>query len=429
MNEYKEIKEDWLNGVECDWKIYESVDEVKNENIVSVSYFSKKNKSNEKKKKYFEGLKKLYYDIRKILPHYTLRIYCDKSVIKNVIEFYKKVNKNHIEIYQYQISLLLENGQNEIHKGTTGTLIRFLPLFNFELHQCSKKIVLDIDTYDNHLFLELIKKIENEKIYFCYRSHPYYYQHKRLSCVESEIQFEYLVAHFIYQINEIDKYIFFDFLKRYFVNIQNVNIKKIKNRCGMISEFEYGIDEIFMNESFLPKQFEILDTKNEYTNQNYTLDIVYYLSNYDYKYVFLDFLEEIKKLNQTQMKKYHKDIQTFFRHFFEVTKLTQISKFKKSNGNYDILSLISFIENDQSQNSMNFYQNDFIPLFKNNKMGKKIQKVFQQYFYFDFISNKLNRLKSIIDIYKENTFLIIEMGKNRERKIKYIKYKSIEKKK
>jgi hypothetical protein len=419
MNEYKEMNEMWINGIDCKWKIYKNEE---NENIISISYFSKKNKSNEKKKKYFEGLQKLYHDMRRILPHYTLRIYCDKSVIQNVLSFYKKVNYKNIEIYQYQIDFLLENGQNSIHKGTIGTLIRFLPLFNFELHQCSKKVVLDIDTYYNDLFLTFIKKIENEKIYFCYRSHPYYYQHERLNCVESEITFEYLVAHFIYQINEINFDIWNQFLERYFLDIQNRNLNKIKNRCKMISPFEYGIDELFMNEYFLPKQFEILDTDNQYTNENYTLDILYYLSNYDYKYVFLDFLEEIKRLNSSQMKRNQKQIQLFFKHFFEVTKMKQISSFQKQNGTYDILSFISFLQNQDSKNSTEFYQFDFIPLFKDSKIGKKIQKVFQYYFYFDFISSRLNQLKSILDIHKENSFLIIEISKNRKRKVKYSKY-------
>jgi hypothetical protein len=209
--------------------------------------------------------------MRKILPHYILRVYCDESVIERVLSFYHHVKRDHMEIFQYHIPLLFEI-IDKVHKGTTGTLWRFLPLHDLELHTSDRTLVLDIDTHYNDIFVKLIRKIEDEKreTHFMYRSHPFYYLTQRLSCVESDIQFEYLVAHFIYQTNKVSSHILCSFLERYFVNLSNQNKQKIYQTCEMKSEFEYGIDEVFMNEYFLPQQFK----------QTEKVDILYHLSYY-----------------------------------------------------------------------------------------------------------------------------------------------------
>ncbi len=413
--DYIEVKEQLSPHMECIWKIYKK-DVKKDYHIVSVSYFSKKDKSAEKKKKYFDGLKKLYFLMRKILPNYTLRVYCDESVISNILSFYHKVNKDHIEIFEYNIPILHESNNHTIHKGTTGTLWRFLPLLKTKIHHCDKKLVLDIDTFYNDMYLKLIKNIEekDEKIYFMYRSHPYYYQSKRLSCVEGVVDFEYLVAHFIYQSNEVDYSIFSNFLERYFVNISNINKNKIMKKCEMISEFEYGIDELFMNEYFLEKQFEFVEkTDNK-------LYILYHLSPYDYKYVFFDFLDEIKKISKNKDEKVILFMEKLFEALHlknELEKYNLINKTKK----IDVNKFITFIQNYKSNKSIYFYDKLFIPLFKNESYKKKIQNVFKKYFQFDFINTHLLRLKNIIDLYKDHHFLLFQKTIQKP-KIVYMKH-------
>ena len=404
--DFIEVKEKLSPNIECIWKIYKKEGEKKNYNIISISYFSKKDKSAEKKKKYFEGLKKLYFLMKKILPHYILRIYCDQSVISNILTFYHKVNKEHIEIFQYNIPFLQESNNSSIHKGTTGTLWRFLPLLKTKLHHCDKKLVLDIDTFYNDIYLKLIKDLEtkNEKVYFMYRSHPYYYQHKRLSCVEGVIDFEFLVAHFIYQSNEIDYSIFSNFLERYLVNISNKNKDKIIKKCEMISEFEYGIDETFMNEYFLEKQFELIP---KYEKDKSKLYILYHISPYDYKYVFFEFLDEIKKINKSK----DTNVILFMEKLFEALNLkSELEKYNLVNVNkkINVNKFINFIQNYKSNDSSFFYSQLLIPLFKNESYGKKIQNVFKKYFQFDFINPHLLRQKNIFDLYKDNHFLIFQ---------------------
>lgn len=415
--DFIEVKEKLSPNIECIWKIYKKEVEKKNYNIISISYFSKKDKSAEKKKKYFEGLKKLYFLMKKILPDYILRVYCDQSVISNILTFYHKVNKEHIEIFQYNIPFLQESNNSSIHKGTTGTLWRFLPLLKTKIHHCDKKLVLDIDTFYNDMYLKLIKDLEekNEKVYFMYRSHPYYYQHKRLSCVEGVVDFEFLVAHFIYQSNEIDYNIFSNFLERYLVNISNVNKNKIIKKCEMISEFEYGIDETFMNEYFLEKQIELIKKEDS------KLYILYHITPYDYKYVFFEFLDELKKLNKS------KDIKVilFMEKLFEILHLkSELEKYnliEKINGKINIHKFINFIKNNKSNEANFFYSQLLIPLFKNESYGKKIQNIFKKYFHFDFINPLLLRLKNIIDLSKNKQFILFQKT-IKQPKILYIKH-------
>jgi hypothetical protein len=415
-----DIKEQLSPNIECNWKIYKNNNIKKDYNIISVSYFSKKDKSAEKKKRYFEGLQKLYFMMKKILPYYTLRVYCDSSVISNIFEFYNKVKEENIEIFQYDIPFLHESNNSTIHKGTIGTLWRFLPLLKSKLHHCDKKLILDIDTYYNDMYLKLIKKLEDdkEKVYFMYRSHPYYYQQKRLSCVEGVVDFEYLVAHFIYQSNEIDYNILSNFLERYLVNISNQNKDKIVKKCEMISEFEYGIDETFMNEVFLPKQIELIDVNEK---RDYKMYVLYHISVYDYKYVFFDFLDEIKNKskNSNQVK-----IKLFMEKLFEAFQLKEeLKKYSLINENQkiDVNKFIEFIQNYKSSQSILFYDKILIPLFKNESYKKKIQNVFKKYFDFHFVNPRLTRLKKILDLQKDKHFLILQKT-NKTPKISYIKH-------
>lgn len=414
-----EIKELLSPHIECIWNIYRKHKPTNDYNIISVSYFSKKDKTNEKKKRYFQGLQQLYYLMRRLLPNFILRVYCDSSVISNMVLFYNSVKKNYIELFHYDIKYLYEPNNNEYHKGTIGTLWRFLPLFKSHIHSCNKKLVLDIDTIYNDLFLKLIQKIEKTDVHLMYRSHPYYYQIQRINCAESDIKFEYLVAHFIYQTNEIDYDIFPEFLERYFVNITDIDRKKIVEKCKMISEFEYGIDEIFMNEYFLTKHYKLLKNKDN----KYNIYICYHISNYDYKYILIDFLNEIQ-LKYLNIKKDDFDkINLFFMKLFKKIELIKPLETYKiiENNRFNIKKFIDFINNYKSNDSTYFYDNLLIPTFKNNIFNKKIAIIFKKYFKFYFIDKKLQRLNYIISLYRENHFLILEKTILKY-KIKYYPY-------
>ncbi len=394
------VKENLSPHMECEWKIYRDTIPKENYHLISVSYFSKKDKSDEAKKKYFEGLKQLYFMMRKILPHYILRVYCDTSVIERVLSFYHHIKSDHMEIFQYHIPLLFEINAN-VHKGTTGTLWRFLPLHDLKLHTSHRTLVLDVDTHYNDLFLKLIRKIEDEKreTHFMYRSHAYYYLTPRLSCVESDIQFEYLVAHFIYQTNKVSSHILSDFLERYFVNLSNHNKSKIYQTCEMKSEFEYGIDEIFMNEYFLPKQFKQTDK----------VDILYHLSHYDYRVFITEALNMFyKNMSKSKNKSKNEDkIHAFLKKIFE--SLEFMNRLKEyhlisTNGKIKIYELLESIKKN------NTFYDFFIDQIKNKHILQKLIYMIKEDDIFSNISqNQQNLLlsKYIIGLYKIDHFFIL----------------------
>ncbi len=396
------VKENLSPHMECEWKIYRETIPKENYHLISVSYFSKKNKSDEAKKKYFEGLKQLYFQMRKILPNYILRVYCDTSVIERVLSFYHHIKRDHMEIFQYHIPLLFEINDN-VHKGTTGTLWRFLPLHDLELHTSHRTLVLDIDPgHDdmnyNDMLIRFIRKIEYEKreTYFMYRSFPTYHLMPRILCTESDIQFEYLVAHFIYQTNKISSYILSSFLERYFVNLSNQNRIKIYQTCEMKSEFEYGIDEIYMNEYFLPQQFK----------QTKKIDIFYYHDNYyvytmNIKIFIIELLNFLKNMSKKNMNK--DTIQQFMKNLCE--SLEFMNRLKEyhlitSDGKINIYEFLKYIKMD------NTFYDYFIGQIKNKRTLKKLIHLIKDPFTFS-IPKKLQLYKSIINLYKIDQFFIL----------------------
>lgn len=380
------VKENLSPHMECEWKIYRETIPKENYHLISVSYFSKKDKSNEVKKKYFEGLKQLYFQMRKILPNYILRVYCDTSVIERVLSFYHHIKRDHMEIFQYHIPLLFEINDN-VHKGTTGTLWRFLPLHDLELHTSHRTLVLDVDTHYNDIFVKWIRKIEDEKreTHFMYRSMPLYHTLRHILCVESDIHFEYLVAHFIYQTNKVSSHILPPFLERYFVNLSNQNKQKIYQTCEMKSEFEYGIDEIYMNEYFLLEQFK----------QTKKVDILYSISYHDYR----SFIIEVLNTNKNEDK-----IQLFFKKLIESLGLMNLLKEYHLISNDGKIKIYELLETIKKNNT--FYDL-FIGLFKNASILKKVSYVIKEHFNVSNIPQKLKLSKYIIDLHKIDHFFIL----------------------
>jgi hypothetical protein len=425
-----EIQEQLSPNIECKWKIYRSIIPEKDYNIISVSFFKKKVKgSMNNKKKYFEGLKKTYYSMRKILPHYILRIYCDESVIEETFKFYKKVNEDHIELFVYHIPLLIED--TYYHKGTTGTLWRFLPLLKTNIHKCDKKLVLDIDSddkYNNELFLKIIKKIENKKIYFMYMNRPNYAFKPRIKHLDKKKKdFFNILGGFIYQINEIDYKIFSDFLERYFVNISNKNQYKIKNLLKRVSVYEYGIDEIFLNESFLYCQSKILsDPENFYIKHDYKIYILESMLLSDFYKLICYFLEQYHVKNNKILNKMNK-------------KIKDQDKFEKCIYQmYETFGLVHLLEkNELLHEKHQIILSKYIELFHKNKSNElflnlyyglnnkhhipsinhKIIKIFKNYFfpYIQFKDKTYHIYSQILSLFKFDNYLFFIKSKDKIR--------------
>lgn len=234
----KKIKENISDNIICNWEIINKQSD--NINIISVVYFVYN-----QDKKYEDGLLKLINKFRKILNNYYLRIYYDDSSKKNIMRLLDKTNHRYdkyIELFKYDIPKLKVN---KLHGKTVGTLIRFMPLFDYKLHKVNKCIIFDIDNNLHYYYKKLDRYFTKNNITIAYRSRACYYINKRILCTNT---FNYpIIASFIYKSKNTPKNIYQDFFEEFFIKKN----KDYLNKCDLKDEYSYGIDEIFMNDYYL----------------------------------------------------------------------------------------------------------------------------------------------------------------------------------
>ncbi len=410
----------------CKWSIHKSPKSDKLHNLISVTYFEKESLTNaNKKKRYFEGLKYIFKTMRIYLKNYILRIYHDASVNTKLYTFYdslKDEEKDFIEFYQYDIPYLYEKeNNNKYHKGTTGTLWRFLPFFDNPLHNknVSSKVVLDIDNNrNNYNFILLTKKIEKKKSIECaYRTHPFYYKTPRVTCLNKNNKgnpkdsFYYIVAHYIYQKNIIPYKIMENFLEKYLYNISNVNMRYLENECYQEEhkegkkglQFGYGVDELFMNSSYLRYIHE----------KKINIMYVYYLTNFDYFKTIYYTYGEIKESYEKKIPINEEKINEFSKELFEKMNIMEIFKKNKiyEKNKFDIKKLSNFVikEDGESENLYYKIRNEF---FSHNIGKKGYIEVLKKYLPFSFFSKNFKMFLHLLSLNKNGYFLLLSNEKN-----------------
>lgn len=218
----------------------------KNYNIISVVFFNKKT-SYKDNKYYIYGLNNIITNFTKVLPSYRLRIYHDNTtvtLINDLLKNYDSIITDMIELFEYNIPFFREDNMI-YHKGVIGTLIRFLPLFNSTIHRVNKCIVFDADNTMGEYYNKLINYYDTNNIKFSYRSR-FCYISKRISCLSDNIIKYPMIASYIYQSISLPYRIFSNFLEELYIK-NSSNIMNLVNRCNIVNEYEYGIDELFIN--------------------------------------------------------------------------------------------------------------------------------------------------------------------------------------
>jgi hypothetical protein len=253
------IYEKLSNNISCYWDIEKSLPSEKYK-IISVVFFLKEN-TFENNKKYIFGINNILNNFDKYFPDFRLRIYYDNSsnyILKNIIKKNKKnkkFNNNNIELYKYEIPIFYDNNKKK-HKGTIGTLIRFLPLYDYELHKVDECIIFDIDNkigIFNHTIYEKLKK---KNMLFGYRSRVCYGFKNRILCINDKNIIEFpIIASLIYNFISLPNNILGDFLDDLYYKKNEDSLKFIES-CEIINEYEYGIDEIFINNYHLRYLFQ-----------------------------------------------------------------------------------------------------------------------------------------------------------------------------
>jgi hypothetical protein len=389
-------------NIKCNWNIIKYTKEPENNyNIISVVFFKKKElyKSFDE---YINGLSNIIKLFSKVLKNYRLRIYYDDSVQEYINDISKNIPeliKNDIELYKYDIPFFRDD---IYHKGVIGTLIRFLPLYNFKLHKVDTCIVFDIDNKIINYYKNIINFYIQNNIKFAYRSRFCYGIEDRISCNKKDkYNNKYtIIASFIYQSITLPKKIFKTFIKKLFIKT-NSSILKLIEKCNIENKYEYGIDEIFLNH---------IHIKFFYVNQIKISVIMF--NHSDIMVGIYNFIDYIKTNNELLM------YIDFCKNIFSIIGFNCITKniidttdINKSKDNFikllddnedDLDIKIKLIYNDFNK------KNKLVKILKNEKKKKN-----NIYNYNKLIECLLDNIK-LINIYKLNLLILNTKYENKQ---------------
>lgn len=272
--------------------------------LLSASLFLLSN-SYKSAERYVNGLKKIYEFI-KVNPEYTLRLYYDNSIYKDpnynfVINKLLK-DKERIELVKFKCTPFIT--KFNVHRGTFGTLIRFLPIFEKSDYKIVYIIDIDDKSYD---YIKLyFKKLEKDSVnIYAYILNDYGHRYN----YEFDNKFDNVaLANIFVKDYKFDLKIFIDFLEslitsdKLFEKIRQINKKVFKSKIREDIVDTYGIDEYFLN---------IILINRLKSNQ-----IAFLKENYDISY-FLENLIIYDSKPQTLIEEYLKDI---IKQFYPVIK-------------------------------------------------------------------------------------------------------------
>lgn len=237
-------------SIPISWEIDKSFVDTKNlYKIFSVSFFKKKCPYRDFNK-YKEGLNKLIENINNNYQDYILRIYHDRSVVKEIEEIKKKYPNYKIEYFKYDIPFFYDE---DFHKGTIGTILRFLPLYESEIDEC---IVVDVDKNLKLNLKEVLNYMKKHSICFSYNSNYLYSYIHRIRNIPNALLRYSILSNCIIQLNLNKKNtpsfgVFSDFLESIFIK-EDVDWLI---SCGLLDLFEYGIDEVIINHTYVTQLY------------------------------------------------------------------------------------------------------------------------------------------------------------------------------
>ena len=390
---YMELIEKLSDNLICNWTITKPQIKLKKNNIISITFFLRKDASNTSNLKYINGIKYVIANFE-IIKLYRLRIYFDistRDILNNILEETNKKTRNKVELFEYSIPLLKDG--EKYHIGYIGTLLRFLPLFDTLIHKTDKCFILDIDNIIHDYTNNIIDMCNKKKINVFYRSRNGYSLSNRILCMSDNIIIENpIIASLIYQ-SKIN--IPYKILSTFFEDIYIKNNNSILKDCNL-NKYEYGVDEIFINKYYL---------NYIYNNNIYIAKVLFFYYNiYNTIIIYFGLIKTIMDLN------YYIN---FLNLFFNLLKI----KFKINNiqKHLKIKLLINKIKQNIKINKTEIDDKLNI-LLKNNTSVKEIVLKF----LLDYNDNDNDNFKLLIkfiynDIYYiDNTkILMIPLLKNK----------------
>jgi len=275
------VKGKW-DDVEYIFYIYDA--KRKSDKIFSVVFFIIKDSN--KLEIYKKGLIDLIYNVTEKLPEYNIRIYYDVTSANFVKQF---LNKFNVELYMYHFPQFFDK-ENMKHFSHFGTLIRYLPLFNFDEHKVKRTIIFDIDNNLSGNPLKLIKYFNKSDKKLIYRSR-FCYLEDRIIKINMKKLYP-IISSLVCQYDVLPKEIFINFINKCLLNECDryskfiMDVHQNKNK-----KYTYGIDEYFMNYDYL----------NYYIDNNIPFTASYF--NYDARKGIVLWLENMDKNKITNRNK------------------------------------------------------------------------------------------------------------------------------
>lgn len=235
------MKKEYLKNEICNFTLLKknSYDINKNKNIYSTGLF-KIDKPYKSFNKYLKGLDNWINYLEKNSPkdNYVLRIFIDESIFEDKGIMRKLNSCKYIEPVLFNCPNFKSKNNKKYHLGLFGTLTRFFPAFDFENNDTKNIISVDIDFGDLKMDFEIIEILKKNKKKFK-NSLAGLIELKRY--FDKRSNYPHLNA-FLYFGKKLNKKYIIDYL----------NGTKIKNRTTKflsrnIKNYEYGVDEIFLN--------------------------------------------------------------------------------------------------------------------------------------------------------------------------------------
>jgi hypothetical protein len=340
-------------------------------NIFSTVIFRTYESGHRQSLYYYNKLLSLIEHFNVMFPTFYLRIYYDKSIVthKNVdneehkkenVEYWRPLikelkNEKKIQLIRFDCDDYKTENKS-FHRGTFGTLIRFIPIFDYDENKNIKFVFIydvDIDYFTQTTAKYSIKFVKKNNLNFFFRTNHCLFSDSNHYSLYNDLKNTWLrmYANIIVDNIKLPKIIFNNFFKMiddkqydvYLSRFINYNIIKKKSSEQI---FSYGIDEILC--------MYILD----YIIEN-NIKSGYFTSNNVYrpiqKYVFRN--EHFKNTSKNNI--YKEILQNLLMDEYDETK-SIIHNYKKYN---DAMKYYSYNQGCKNMNpsklSIKFAQNTF----------------------------------------------------------------------
>ncbi len=190
---------------------------------------------------------------------FNVRIFCDNTSIKYVEKF---LTRNNVEIYYYHFEDFYDYDRC-CHYGFFGTLVRYIPFFDFTEFEGVWETVTVVDLENNFfnskkIIMNFIKNIRPNTPNLMFWSRPCYYLSSRMFCLELDIKNFAIISSLITQRRRQDKNIFINFINNCLLNDCEIYNRTLRRYLDIDFEkrifggkLEYGVDEYFINYHFL----------------------------------------------------------------------------------------------------------------------------------------------------------------------------------